>query len=300
MALPHHRNPPQLPPKEEVSVVNGRQSRTRSKKQPLSKKIASTQTKMMCNAETQTDETDFYLMYQDEHGNWHEEDSESMMEDKEDEEDYSESNRSLSPDYFPSYSGNVVFDNPEYLQMASASDRSTVGTPTASTSVSRRSGPMGFIEKCPGSTPNVGHSGGVELRQAGRRKLELVQSVPVGPTGNGKGQKGTKVDPIIQGEINWSVSQLRSLFNQGQLSPVGGDNSSSNSSSGHGSSSSSAGNSRFTNGEYIESKPNKAARRQVMRSGRSNDLPSGGYSSHHGFTNDAMMNEADSDQESYV
>ena len=48
-------------------------------------------------------------------------------------------------------------------------------------------------------------------RQAGRRKLEPVQSVPVRHHG-GPGGPG---DPVISGEINWSVSQLRSLFNQG-------------------------------------------------------------------------------------
>ena len=42
-------------------------------------------------------------------------------------------------------------------------------------------------------------------RQAGRRKLEPVTSVPA----------RNHQDPVISGEINWSVSQLRSLFNQG-------------------------------------------------------------------------------------
>ena len=85
-----------------------------------------------------------------------------------------------------------------------------------------------------------------------RRKLEPTQSVPAGmaataSTASGRrsvqhGTVGTggAGDPVIKGEINWSVSQLRSLFNQqtansnggqqGQHSPNGGSSSSTSSS----------------------------------------------------------------------
>ena len=81
-----------------------------------------------------------------------------------------------------------------------------------------------------------------------RRKLEPTQSVPAGmaatastASGRRSVQHGTggAGDPVIKGEINWSVSQLRSLFNQqtansngqqGQHSPNGGSSSSTSSS----------------------------------------------------------------------
>ena len=84
-----------------------------------------------------------------------------------------------------------------------------------------------------------------------RRKLEPTQSVPTGmaataPSASGRrsvqhgagGISGGAGDPVIKGEINWSVSQLRSLFNQqtnsngqqGQHSPNGGSSSSTSSS----------------------------------------------------------------------
>ena len=53
----------------------------------------------------------------------------------------------------------------------------------------------------------------VGLRHAGRRKLEPVQSVPTARH---------RADPVIAGEINWSVSQLRTLFNQGLAAQSGG------------------------------------------------------------------------------
>ena len=86
-----------------------------------------------------------------------------------------------------------------------------------------------------------------------RRKLEPTHSVPTGMAatastasgrrsvqhGTGGGGNGAG-DPVIKGEINWSVSQLRSLFNQqtansnggqqGQHSPNGGSSSSTSSS----------------------------------------------------------------------
>jgi len=77
------------------------------------------------------------------------------------------------------------------------------------------------------STPaNVGGSG---LRHAGRRKLEPVQSVPAIAaavtqsqrrisTTNSSGSSSNNSDPVIAGEINWSVSQLRTLFNQQGIS----------------------------------------------------------------------------------
>ena len=84
-----------------------------------------------------------------------------------------------------------------------------------------------------------------------RRKLEPTHSVPAGmsaaATSTATGHSGrrstqhgggvTGGDPVIKGEINWSVSQLRSLFNQqtnngqnGQHSPNGGSSSSTSSS----------------------------------------------------------------------
>ena len=45
-----------------------------------------------------------------------------------------------------------------------------------------------------------------------RRKLESVSSVP-GSAGGGVVHRNHN-DPVIAGEINWSVSQLRTLFNQ--------------------------------------------------------------------------------------
>ena len=282
------KNPPQLPPKESQQQQSvGSRAKKRSVTRIVNSSTASTQTRTMKNAETQTDETDFYLMYQDEHGNWIEEPDEDMLEDErercEDDEDFSESNRSLSPDYLPSMtSRHLVYDNPEYLQLADSNQ-----------------GTSHFYEH-----PVVSRHG-VEMRQAGRRKLDTVQSVPV----NSKTK--TNVDPIIQGEINWSVSQLRTLFNQGQLSPAGADNSSSSTnSSGHNSSSSSTYNPRFTEGDYVESsavKANKAFRQKLI--GRKADVfvaGSDAFSSHADLphqrtvvsTNDS--NQADSDQESYV
>ena len=82
-----------------------------------------------------------------------------------------------------------------------------------------------------------------------RRKLEPTHSVPAGMAATtsvaSSGRRSTQHggtgggDPVIKGEINWSVSQLRSLFNQqtnnghgghGQHSPNGGSSSSTSSS----------------------------------------------------------------------
>ena len=87
-----------------------------------------------------------------------------------------------------------------------------------------------------------------------RRKLEPTHSVPAGMAATtsvaSSGRRstqhgGTGGDPVIKGEINWSVSQLRSLFNQqtnsnghaggGQHSPNGGSSSSTSSSTNGGS-----------------------------------------------------------------
>ena len=213
------KSPPQLPPKErgssssEENHISSTGGQMRKKRAVSKTKISSsgTQTRTMCNAETQTDETDFYLMYPDEEGgHWHE------LEDEE-EEGYSESNRSMSPEYYPSFS------NPEYLQL-----------PPTSTGTGTCSSRTFFESQRPVSAQSAQAAQAAAVRQAGRRKLEPVQSVPLGAVVGGSGGKPPAVphvDPIIQGEINWSVSQLRTLFNQGQHSPSSGGGSSSSSSS---------------------------------------------------------------------
>eukprot|EP00090_Calanus_glacialis_P001956 TRINITY_DN11459_c0_g1_i1.p1 TRINITY_DN11459_c0_g1~~TRINITY_DN11459_c0_g1_i1.p1 ORF type:complete len:1431 (-),score=227.73 TRINITY_DN11459_c0_g1_i1:552-4844(-) len=161
-------NPPSLPPKE-TRVAEVSETKQVKKKGVTSTRIVGTNVKPMKSVETQTDENDFYLMYPDER---HEEESFNNTD-----SEYSpESNRSISPDY--GGNGAPYFRTPDKAEYY-------LGANT-------------LFER-PVSAQSVG------LRQAGRRKLEPVQSVPV----------RNHNDPVITGEINWSVSQLRTLFNQG-------------------------------------------------------------------------------------
>jgi hypothetical protein len=301
----HQQSAPQLPPKEVVSrrsppsssdmsdagsSTNGNPQKKRSVSR--TKITATTQTRTMRNAETQTDETDFFLLYEDDDGLLDDDfdDNEEGVDvdglpndgnnnsnlnspwtsrsrhDTKQDDRRSESNRSLSPECFPSFN-RMTLDGPEYQRPMSAHQLS-------------------------------------ELRHAGRRRLEPAQSVPLPLTSTAS----PSTDPIIQGEINWSVSRLRTLFNQGQHSPNSSSstNSSSNSNSssscyGGGGGSSTGG--RFTNGEYIDSpSANMKAARQVMlershHNGGNNvlarqDLFLGGSS--------PVDKDQDSDQESYV
>ena len=60
-----------------------------------------------------------------------------------------------------------------------------------------------------------GHGGSSVDPMRGERTSSADQSQqPHQPQPRGKGASSS-VDPLIAGEINWSVSQLRSLFNQG-------------------------------------------------------------------------------------
>lgn len=162
--------PPALPHKE-VKTPERSESNMK-KRQVTSTKIVST-TKMMKSVETQTDESDFVILYPDERG-----DDDSFNHT--DSEYSPESNRSISPDYM----GPVQDYRETYLRSQDQSEFYLDSNPIFERPVSAQS---------------------VKLRQAGRRKLEPVQSVPV----------RSPADPVIAGEINWSVSQLRTLFNQG-------------------------------------------------------------------------------------
>lgn len=262
---------------------------------------AATQTRNTRNAETQTDETDFCLMYQDEHGVWHEEvDDDDDMHNVHFDDAEMHPDLSMSADFLPNDNGtggNLVYDNPEYIQMTSTDANQTKSSSESTT----------FMAMSPQKN--------VELRQAGRRKLEPVRSsMPVvdskkkSKPASARTSSSSVVDPIIKGEINWSVSQLRTLFNQGQMSPT--DNSTSSSS--HSSSTNSSSfhnNARFTNGEYIESsKSNKASRQMLRDAGgngggrrhlaRADELSPRTKSSNYAPDNSGI--DDDSDQESYV
>lgn len=169
--------PPSLPPKETQAVTRVAEvTETRQvKKKPgvTSTRIVGTNAKPMKSVETQTDESDFYLLYPE---------GENESYTQTDSEYSPESNRSISPVEYPCQAQTEGFfrGHSEYL-----------------------ASPAQTLFERPVSAQSVG------LRQAGRRKLEPVQSVP----GRNRG-----ADPVIAGEINWSVSQLRTLFNQGLAS----------------------------------------------------------------------------------
>ena len=176
--------PPSLPPKEYRA---GELSETKVKKKGVSTtRIVGTNSKPSTKSvETQTDENEFYFMY-DSEGYKLEDDGYNNTD-----SEYSpESNRSISPDY--SHAGNTgvqsYYRSPE-SQSKTPDQSYYLGAPGVNTLFER-----------PVSAQSVALA-----RQAGRRKLEPVTSVP----------SRNQQDPVISGEINWSVSQLRSLFNQG-------------------------------------------------------------------------------------
>ena len=175
---------PTLPPKDARTPDRTEAKRNRSM---TSTKIVSTSgtssltiKSPMKSVETQTDESDFVILYPD--GT---EDESFTHTDSE----YSpESNRSMSPDF-----GTGPVQNPNYYSP----------DPQQPHHFYLRTNTL--FER-PVSAQSVGG-----LRHAGRRKLEPVQSVP----------SRTQPDPVIAGEINWSVSQLRTLFNQGLAAQAG-------------------------------------------------------------------------------
>ena len=174
--------PPSLPPKELRPVSELSDNKVKAQRKGVSTtRIVGTNSKPpMKSVETQTDENEFYFMYDD--GYKLEEESYNNHTDSE----YSpESNRSVSPvtpapgHYYDQHESKT----PEHYYLG------------------------GNYQAVPGQTMferPVSASPAQLSRHAGRRKLEPVSSVPVRP-GH---------DPVISGEINWSVSQLRSLFNQ--------------------------------------------------------------------------------------
>ena len=190
-------NPPSLPPKE-LRVAEVSDTKTPIKKKGVSTtRIVGTNSKPpMKSVETQTEENEFYFMYDD----GYKVDDETYNNT---DSDYSpESNRSMSPDF----STNVNTSNTTYYRVGVGHDtHNKSATPEhyylGGGCYNGSNNPSVMFER-PVSASPAGLA-----RQAGRRKLEPVASVPV------RGNPHT--DPVISGEINWSVSQLRSLFNQG-------------------------------------------------------------------------------------
>ena len=179
---------PSLPPKEtriaEVTTVET--SRPIKKKAGVtSTRIVGTNVKPMKSVETQTDESDFYLLYPEGVP-----DEESLN--NTDSEYSPESNRSISPDYAGAS---------QYFRSPAEKDQFFLGTAGTlfERPVSAQSSNLRQVAASP-----------LHHRQP-RRKLESVSSVP-GSSGGGVHRNHN--DPVIAGEINWSVSQLRTLFNQ--------------------------------------------------------------------------------------
>ena len=173
------KHPPTLPPKDTQGVTRVAEvSDTRQVKKKsgvTTTRIVGTNAKPMKSVETQTDENDFYILYPDcENESYTQTDSEYSPE----------SNRSISPVEYPSPAKS------DQQNFFSRGPSEYLASP-ARTLFER---PVSAQSAC--------------LRQAGRRRLEPVQSVPARNRG----------DPLIAGEINWSVSQLRTLFNQGLAS----------------------------------------------------------------------------------
>ncbi len=220
---------------------------------------ATTQTRTTCNAETQTDETDFYLMYQDEDGVWHREGDEDEEEEDDDEEEIllddipssanssqviivdqpDPSPRPMSDDYYRqspfAHNGPTSSDYHHHQQHQQQAMQMHYQQQQQLHDSSN--GPSGGRDMVGSRIPVRHHRGSQDQTSSPRRKLEPTHSVP-NMTGSGSSRRST-VDPVIKGEINWSVSQLRSLFNQqgsggagsgGQHSPNGGSSSSTSSS----------------------------------------------------------------------
>ena len=178
-------NPPSLPPKEYRAVEASSETKVKKKGVSTTRIVGTNSKPPTKSVETQTDENEFYFMY-DSEGYKLEDDGYNNTD-----SEYSpESNRSISPDY--SHSGNTgvqsYYRSPE-TQTKTPEPSYYLGGPGVATLFER-----------PVSAQSVALA-----RQAGRRKLEPVTSVP----------SRNQADPVISGEINWSVSQLRSLFNQG-------------------------------------------------------------------------------------
>ena len=180
---------PSLPPKETriAEVTSVETSRPMKKKAGVtSTRIVGTNVKPMKSVETQTDESDFYLLYPEGVP-----DEESLN--NTDSEYSPESNRSISPDYAGAS---------QYFRSPAEKDQFFLGTGTTlfERPVSAQSSNLRQVQQ---ASP-------LHHRQP-RRKLESVSSVP-GSAGGGVHRNHN--DPVIAGEINWSVSQLRTLFNQ--------------------------------------------------------------------------------------
>jgi hypothetical protein len=225
-------SPPTLPPKEASRLPSAGEHHTAdrklsspavavapgTKKQITSTKIVTT-ARVMKSVETQTDENDFYSLFPDERPD----DDESFFNSNTTDSEYSpDSNRSLSPEY-PLSSGSGAGGNMTgsgapalfYRPSPSGADRKSDFYLTSSPTPSSVAALMtATLFERPVSAQSVG--GG--LRTAGRRKLEPVASAP------GRHH----VDPVMAGEINWSVSQLRSLFNQGLAAQSRTDSAASN------------------------------------------------------------------------
>ena len=181
---------PSLPPKETriAEVTSVETSRPIKKKAGVtSTRIVGTNVKPMKSVETQTDESDFYLLYPEGVP-----DEESLN--NTDSEYSPESNRSISPDYAGAS---------QYFRSPAEKDQFFLGTGTTlfERPVSAQSSNLRQVQQ---ASP-------LHHRQP-RRKLESVSSVP-GSAGGGVVHRNHN-DPVIAGEINWSVSQLRTLFNQ--------------------------------------------------------------------------------------
>lgn len=186
-------NPPSLPPKElRVAEVSDTKNQIKKKSVSTTRIVGTNSKPPMKSVETQTDENEFYYMYDDGY--------------KVDEETYNntdseyspESNRSMSPDF----SNTSVNTGATYYRVQETPNKSAVPEHYYLGGNVYNTAPSPAMFERPVSASPAGLA-----RQAGRRKLEPVASVPTG--------RNPHSDPVITGEINWSVSQLRSLFNQG-------------------------------------------------------------------------------------
>ena len=211
--------PPQLPPKElRLAEVSETRSQVKKKAVSSTRIVATSSKPSMKSVETQTDENEFYF-YEGYDGYKVEEDGFNHTD-----SEYSpESGRSVSPDYAAApapgtaqYYRDTKVPDHYYLGGGPALYSAQAGATTPSPAAVSAAVPAAAMYERPVSASPA--LSAAMSRQAGRRKLEPVQSVPVsrgGGGGGGGGVAGAGQDPVISGEINWSVSQLRSLFNQG-------------------------------------------------------------------------------------
>ena len=211
--------PPQLPPKElRLAEVSETRSQVKKKAVSSTRIVATSSKPSVKSVETQTDENEFYF-YEGYDGYKVEEDGFNHTD-----SEYSpESGRSVSPDYAAApapgtaqYYRDTKVPDHYYLGGGPALYSAQAGATTPSPAAVSAAVPAAAMYERPVSASPA--LSAAMSRQAGRRKLEPVQSVPVsrgGGGGGGGGVAGAGQDPVISGEINWSVSQLRSLFNQG-------------------------------------------------------------------------------------